>query len=86
MWLQKFNSGMGCFIVGCVVADVSKDILVLLITCIFLHSVHQPTNAFDEILVINCILWVFVLYRVPLLVDGLNVLKDSSALTFWSSV
>jgi len=58
----------------------------LLIPCIFLHSVHQPTNAFDEILVVNCILrfmsFSFVFYQVPLLVDGLNVLTDSSAFIF----
>ena len=80
---QKFNSGMGYFIVGCVVADVSEDIFMLLIPCIFLHSVHKPANAFDEILVINCVLDVFFkFYRVPLLVDGFYVLTDSSAFIF----
>ena len=47
---------MGCFIVGCIVADVPKYIFVLLMSCIFLHSVYHPAHAFDEIFVINCIL------------------------------
>ena len=54
----------------------------LLISCIFIHSIHQPTNALNEILVMNCVFFFNFILLSAYVVDGFNVLKDSSAFIF----